>query len=119
MEGTEEGKSPLEHVRHRLGRLFHGHHHHHSTNNSNESHQYYTAEDSLAPLDNTSVERLHSHLKASTSEATPFPTTAGGYTLHERVGKGSSSTVRLRPCRRYCKVLGDICPACDTMVYQG
>ncbi|CAL5223814.1 g6385 [Coccomyxa viridis] len=37
--------------------------------------------------------RMHSHLGSSTSEATTFPTSAQDYTLHEKIGKGSSSTV--------------------------
>ncbi len=36
---------------------------------------------------------MQSHLGSSTSQATTFPTSAQDYTLHEKVGKGSSSTV--------------------------
>ena len=107
MEGPEEGRSPLDHVRHRLGRLLHGHHHHHNTHSSTESLQKGTEDDRLPSLGDSSVDRLHSHLKASTSEATLFPTTAEGYTLHEKVGKGSSSTVRCCPCRYHSKALDD------------
>ena len=118
MEASEEGKSPLEHVRHRLGRLLHGHHHHHSTHNSTESLQKCTEDDRLASSGDSSVDRLHSHLNASTSEAAPFPTTAGGYTLHEKVGKGSSSTVRSCPCRPHSKALNDDHSACVMTAYQ-
>ena len=117
MEGSEEGKSPLEHVRHRLGRLLHGPHHHDSTHKSTDSLQKCTEDDRLASLDDSSVDRMHSHLKASTSEATAFPTTAGEYTLHEKVGKGSSSTVRICPCRLHSKAHDDDHPACVMTVY--
>lgn len=40
------------------------------------------------------MERMQTNLRASTSQATTYPTSAAEYTLHERVGKGSSSTVR-------------------------
>ncbi len=45
--------------------------------------------------DEAAMERMHSHLSSSTSETTTFPNSAQDYTLHEKVGKGSSSTVRV------------------------
>ena len=96
MGTSQEHGTALEHVRNKLSRLLHRHHHdRHSSQMKGGSSRSVSEAHSASSTDAAAMERMHSHLGSSTSQATTFPTSAQDYTLHEKIGKGSSSTVRL------------------------
>ena len=105
MGTSQEHGTPLEHVRNTLSRLLHRHHH---DRNSSQMRRGSSRSDSDAHSassgDAAAMARMHSHLGSSTSEATTFPTSAQDYTIHEKIGKGSSSTVRMS-CSNIIRVL--------------
>ena len=96
MGTSQEDGTVLEHVRNKLSKLLHCYHPERQSSQVKEGSSRAESEaHSASSTDAAAMDRMHSHLGTSTSQATTFPTSAQEYTLHEKIGKGSSSTVRV------------------------